>query len=88
MTILRGSSEVKRMTQMLPITLQARHTSKMLGDMLNIQSNLDYPDSLGLDEIVRIIENVNISSKEPKEKERQTSLSYPCSCGYQISAAN
>ena len=61
------------MTQMLPITLVARHISKMLGDMLNIQSNLDYPDSLGLHEIVQIIENVNSSNEEPKEKERQTS---------------
>ena len=28
------------------------------------QSNLDYPDSLGLDEIVRIIENIIISEEQ------------------------
>ena len=86
MTILRGSSEVKRMDVADHI---ASSTYKQNARRyVEYQSNLDYPDSLGLDEIVRIIENVNISNEEPKEKERQTSLSYPCSCGYQISAAN
>ena len=33
-------------------------------DSNNIQSNLDYPDSLGPDEIVRIIEDMNINEKQ------------------------
>ena len=32
--------------------------------MSSIQSNLDCPDSLGLDEIVWIIENTNINEKQ------------------------
>ena len=30
----------------------------------SVQSNLDYPDSLGPDEIVRIIENMNINEEQ------------------------
>ena len=33
-----------------------------------IQSNRDYPDSLGLDEIVRIIENMNINEEQKRIK--------------------
>ena len=32
--------------------------------MLLIQSNLDYLDSLGPDEIVRIIENINVNEEQ------------------------
>ena len=35
---------------------------------LNIQSNLDYPDSLGPHEIVRIIENMNINEEQNRAK--------------------
>ena len=33
-----------------------------------MQSNLDYPDSLGPDEIVRIIENMNINEEQNPAK--------------------
>ena len=35
---------------------------------LILQSNLDYPDSLGPDEIVRIIENMNINEEQNPAK--------------------
>lgn len=44
MRILRGGSEVKRMTQMLPITLQGRHISKMLRHMLNKQATFAWTE--------------------------------------------
>ena len=35
---------------------------------LMIQSNLDYPDSLGPHEIVRIIENMNVNEEQNRAK--------------------
>ena len=43
----------------------------MCDESLSLLSNPDYLDSLGLDEIVRIIENMNITEKQKLIKLRE-----------------
>ena len=43
----------------------------MFDESLSLLSNPDYLDSLGLDEIVRIIENMNITEKQKLIKLRE-----------------
>ena len=43
----------------------------MFDESLSLLSNLDYLDSLGLDEIVRIIENMIITEKQKLIKLRE-----------------
>ena len=44
------------------------------GEGMDLQSNLDSPDSLGLDEMVRIIETVNINKEQKLIKSRKRHL--------------